>query len=221
MKEIPNSKGYKVSREGFVYNPKGKKLHTTRANYLTTTIGFLDGTTKDFYVHRLVAMLYIPNPENKPEVNHIDGNKHNNHVDNLEWVTRKENMQHAADNNLIRRGPQSATADLSAWQVHAICRRLVEGHRVKDIVGMFGVSQPVISSIRGKYRYIDIASLYDFPPKSRTLSDDTVHWICSMMQAGKSNREIAKLSKTKFYKGALRKIRSREAYRDISDMYQF
>jgi len=59
-----------------------------------------NGIAKKYAIHRLVAIAFIDNPNGKPEVNHIDGNKMNNKVDNLEWVTRSENQYHAYSTGL-------------------------------------------------------------------------------------------------------------------------
>ncbi|QIW89817.1 HNH endonuclease [Bacillus phage Izhevsk] len=55
---------------------------------------------KNYRVHRLIALAFLPNPNNLPEVNHKDGNKNNNSVENLEWSSRSDNVQHAFDNGL-------------------------------------------------------------------------------------------------------------------------
>lgn len=61
---------------------------------------YKDNKRKNCTIHRLVAKAFLDNPLNLEEVNHIDGNPKNNHLENLEWCTKKQNMQHAYDNNL-------------------------------------------------------------------------------------------------------------------------
>lgn len=90
-------KDYFITEEGLIYSAKTKKvlkntLSKSRGYYRVTLM--LQGCKKNYEVHRLVALAFIPNPENKPQVNHIDGNKLNNHVSNLEWVTDRENKLH-------------------------------------------------------------------------------------------------------------------------------
>lgn len=88
--------------DGRIAKFKGKIMSISNK----TEYAFCRIDNKSYRLHRLVAKAFIPNPLNKPEVNHIDGNKHNNSVDNLEWVTREENIQHAFANNMISRPPR-------------------------------------------------------------------------------------------------------------------
>lgn len=82
------------------YIKKGTLMTVNNSNRYPMVLLFINWKFKCVKIHRLVAEAFIPNPNNKPEVNHINGIRTDNRVENLEWVTRCENMQHAKKNGL-------------------------------------------------------------------------------------------------------------------------
>jgi hypothetical protein len=93
---------YEVSIYGEIKSIKTGKLLKPRLSTGYAMVALWNnGLRKDLKIHRLVAIAYIKNPMNKPQVNHIDGNKLNNELSNLEWVTNSENLKHAYKNGLI------------------------------------------------------------------------------------------------------------------------
>jgi hypothetical protein len=91
-KEVTMDSNYLVSDKGEVFSKKSNKIRKAgnRNGYLTVNLG----GGKQQSVHRLVALAFLPNPEGYPMVNHIDGVKTNNKVENLEWCTQSHNIQH-------------------------------------------------------------------------------------------------------------------------------
>ena len=108
---------YEITRDGRVIShkkatPKELKPYFDRDGYKRVTL-ILNGKPKHYLIHRLVATTYLINEGNKPEVNHIDGNKLNNDLSNLEWVTRSENTKKAYDNKqLVALGKPKLTLEL-------------------------------------------------------------------------------------------------------------
>jgi hypothetical protein len=115
-----------------------------------------NGEQYKILIHRLVATAFIPNPLNKPCVNHKDGNKANNHVDNLEWCTHGENLKHAYDAGLRDLyGTAKRTRRLTSQQVKEIRASYIRGKQCEynsyGLANKYGVSPKTIQkTVNGK-----------------------------------------------------------------------
>lgn len=127
MIPIPDFEQYLISEDGCVVNSKkGNTLtHSLNENgYLYVTL-WKNNRQYPRTVHRLVAAAYIPNPNNKPFVNHKDANRANPHKDNLEWVTQSENIQHA-----YKIGTMTQKKKLSPEELHEALTRFLAGENM-------------------------------------------------------------------------------------------
>jgi hypothetical protein len=120
-----NTKGYQMVT---LYNETGRKQHA---------------------IQRLVAKAFIPNPENKPQVNHIDGDKTNNSVDNLEWSTSKENLDHAVKLGLkaSAKGESNSMSKLTAETIKLAKTMLLQGHTLTYIGQTLNVHRSTIGKV--------------------------------------------------------------------------
>lgn len=108
------------TKSGWSLSFKGKTIKPRKTEQGYLFVGLSSPNTKkqkNFKIHRLVATMFIPNPENKPCVNHKDGNRQNNHVDNLEWCTIAENNKHMYD-VLGRMGPTGKLSKESVADIY-------------------------------------------------------------------------------------------------------
>ena len=143
FKEFPN---YLISNTGLIKNKlSGRilKLRNDKDGYLDVMLSKC-GFKKRFKVHRLVALTFIPNPESKDQVNHKDGIKINNTINNLEWATKKDNEQHSVLKELH-------TSKLKIKDVIKIRKlRISTNLTLQEIADIFNVSKSTISSVINK-----------------------------------------------------------------------
>jgi len=112
---------------------------------------------KAWRLNRLVAVTFINNTENLPEVNHIDGDKLNNRASNLQWVTAKQNTMHAFKNGLVKRkGVSNSQAKLNDVKVREIRARIKSGETNTAIGLAYGVKQNTISQIKTGARWTHV-----------------------------------------------------------------
>lgn len=156
---------FTVSKRGVRMPFKGKEVsgNISRYGYRVANITTNNGKVKMFMVHRLVAMAFIPNPLNKNQVNHKNSKRDDNRVVNLEWVTSKENTQHAIkNNNLCVRGERfcmSKIDDMQALTILTFSNHKLHGSRV--LSRMYGLHQYSIRSIQTGKRWGHLGN--DFP----------------------------------------------------------
>lgn len=150
---------YDVSNQGRVRH--GSRILSGSVHSDNYILATLHG--KQIPVHRLVAEAFIPNYEKKPEVNHIDGNKMNNAVDNLEWVTRAENKKHAVDNGLQPKPAKTYQGKFTAEQREEIKRLWDSGmFSRRQLAIKYGVSHTCVNDIiNDKYKYAESVNVFE------------------------------------------------------------
>ena len=128
------------------YTSKSIILSKEKDGYLTVTL-WRDSKSKSYRVHRLVADAFIDNNDNLEIVNHIDGNKKNNSVENLEWCNVKHNTNHAFSTGLRKSGENHRWSKLTEVQVRQIPSLLSDGMSQKGISKLYEVSYSCIKNI--------------------------------------------------------------------------
>lgn len=149
---------YEISNMGRVRSliKRGNNTHKIRKTGLDVATGYINiqlrknnkPLTKR--VHRLVAEAFVPNPDNKPVVNHIDGNKKNCRADNLEWMTYSENTLHSFKNGLQKKifGDKNYITKIKDQDVLKIRELISQGKTNKEIAKLYGVNPSQISRIK-------------------------------------------------------------------------
>jgi hypothetical protein len=166
FKDIEGYEGlYQICDNGIVWSSKRNpvrplKKRLTFDGYVKATLS-KDDIAKDFRVHRLVAEYFIPNPEGKETVNHIDGDKENNHYTNLEWATRTEQNLHSYKLGLkqAKLGNENPNSKLNPSQVREIRSSYVKSSKEFGTVALgrkYGVNASVIEKIVKRKSYKNV-----------------------------------------------------------------
>lgn len=221
MKQIPEyNNRYSITTDGKIYSHLSNRFLVQRLDkdgYPRATLMKSEGEQVTRHVHRLVALTYLNNPDNMPHVNHIDGNKENNHFSNLEWCTCQYNRLHAVDNGLVQNVKKH-----SDELAHKVISYIMDGWRRKDVATSLGLTISEVGVICKSRQYEGIREEYDWenrPSKQRTLSTEKVVEVCMMLEQGCSYQDIS--SKTGVKRQVLRDIKSRHSYSSLSKSFVF
>ena len=210
----------KLGYPGFSITDCGEVWSETSESWLAPSFdqrGYLLVNLNNFgtkRIHRLVAEAFIPNPENKSQVNHKNGVKTDNRVENLEWVTNLENAIHAERYGLM---PHNLFTE---YDVEFICEQLEEGKSCTEIARKYDFPYTAVYQIKRGENWKHISSKYNFrAPQKRNekLSENLVRLICTDIVNDIPTSIIARKFNTS--RDVVQKIRSGKNWRSISKEY--
>lgn len=224
-KQCPSYPNYPASEDGEIIRISTQKTMSPWLmgvpQYHTVRICH-DNKASSERVHRMVADAFLVKPsELHTDVNHIDGDKFNNTLQNLEWCTKSQNQRHAIETGLKGKGEELYNAFFSEEEVHAICRHLVDGWLVKDIAEKFRNNKDLVRKIKSGATYFHIRNLYEIPHTYKSdFSESTVRWVCEKILEGYSDKGISEASTNAALTIIdIKRIRYKIRYKLISDEY--
>lgn len=237
-KVLPNVEPFRylVSNLGRVYdtelerykNPVPNCREEIRQPYYKLKFNYYDPKNdntfkqKDIYIHRAVGSAFLENddPENKTQVDHLDGDHSNNTVENLEWVSKLENDIRAKEKGFIPICEDKYGANFTNEQVHDICKMLVEGISSAEIARKYNVDPGTIYDIKARNTYTAISRNYNLPKTKRIsnkLSEDMVHEVCRRLERG--DRIIDIYTELHIDRSVVNSIKSGRYFKHISSQY--
>lgn len=166
-----NKTKYRISDYGSIWDSELNRAVPTYFNsdgYVTVSLKY-ENKWHILSLHRLVAIAFIPNPLNKPEVNHIDGDKTHNNASNLEWVTHQENMVHANATGLRShfRGSENPNSKYPVQQIRYACQLIANRWRLVDAAKESQLPVSVVKNIAEGRQWREIANEFNVPIKAR------------------------------------------------------
>ena len=227
IRVVPGYEWCSVDRFGVVYSTKTGKPYSvfTSKGYLRVGTRTGEKGSVKISVHRAVALAFIPNPDNLPQVNHINGVKTDNRVENLEWCDGFYNQQHAIKTGLrsIQYGEDCSSNVYPESLIREICELLEQGYRNKEIISKFKCDVKLPSDIRTGKSWGHISKDFNIPQKRRgTFSEETVRWVCRMFELGYTPKQVFEAStNTKLTISTIRHIKRKVVYKDIVSDYDF
>jgi transposase len=231
--DIPNvMPGQYLSINGNIYDSYTDRIrHPSDGVYLMTYIKLKDGSNYHTGVHRLIMLVFSNRPSNFNElvINHKDGNKHNNDLNNLEWATYSENNIHAFKTGLNPVGEDHHCAKLTNSQVEEICKELEKPRyygQLMELGNKYGVGETDIQRIANGKIWTNISKKYNIDYNMKgidsILTEDQVKEICEELSKGRYHGQCTKLGKKyNVSPSTIKEIVQRRSWTSISKDYEF